>query len=118
MSARPTRPSRLRAAGERIDALLDASASGGVVARERAEELVRLMADLYGAGIERMLDLLYEPAGWTTRCSRRSRRTTWSRASCSCTVCTPTTWPSGWRKPWRASGPISVRTAVTSSWWA
>ena len=51
---------RLRATGERIDALLDASGSGGVVARERAEELVRLVADLYGAGIERILDVVYD----------------------------------------------------------
>lgn len=51
---------RLRVTGERIDALLDASGSGGVVARERAEELVRLTADLYGAGIERILDILYD----------------------------------------------------------
>jgi Fe-S cluster biogenesis protein NfuA/nitrite reductase/ring-hydroxylating ferredoxin subunit len=55
---------RLRATGERIDALLDASgATGdprGVVARERAEELVRLTADLYGAGLERLLDILYD----------------------------------------------------------
>ncbi len=51
---------QLRATGERIDALLDASGSGGVVARERAEELVRLVADLYGAGLERILDLTYE----------------------------------------------------------
>jgi len=50
----------LRATGERIDALLDASGSGGVVARERAEELVRLVADLYGAGLERILDITYE----------------------------------------------------------
>ena len=50
----------LNATGERIDALLDASSSGGVVARERAEELVRLVADLYGAGLERLLDILYE----------------------------------------------------------
>ncbi len=51
---------QLRATGERIDALLDASGSGGVVARERAEELVRLVADLYGAGLERILDITYE----------------------------------------------------------
>ncbi|MDQ3095357.1 MAG: NifU family protein [Actinomycetota bacterium] len=51
---------QLRATGERIDALLDASGSGGVLARERAEELVRLVADLYGAGLERILDLTYE----------------------------------------------------------
>ena len=50
----------LRATGERIDTLLDASGSGGVVARERAEELVRLVADLYGAGMERILDIVYD----------------------------------------------------------
>lgn len=50
----------LHAIGERIEALLDASSSGGVVARERAEELVRLVTDLYGAGLERVLDLLYD----------------------------------------------------------
>jgi len=49
-----------RAAGDRIDALIAASASGGVVARERAEELVRLVVDLYGSGLERILELLHE----------------------------------------------------------
>ncbi len=49
---------RLRAAGDRIQTLLEASAAGGVVARERAEELVRLVADLYGAGLERILAVL------------------------------------------------------------
>lgn len=53
-------PDYLRAAGDRIEALIDASASGGAVARERAEELVRLVADLYGAGLERMLDLMFD----------------------------------------------------------
>lgn len=53
-------PSDLRAVGDRIDALLDAAASGGAVARERSEELVRLVADLYGSGIERILDILHE----------------------------------------------------------
>lgn len=47
-------------AGARIDALLGASASAGPVARERAEELVRLVTDLYGAGLERLLELLHE----------------------------------------------------------
>ena len=56
----PAASERLRATGERIDALLDASGSGGVVARERAEELVRLVADLYGAGIERIMDIVYD----------------------------------------------------------
>ncbi|CAA9378353.1 MAG: Uncharacterized NifU-like protein MSMEG_2718 [uncultured Nocardioidaceae bacterium] len=50
----------LRAAGERIEALLDASSAHGAVARERSEELVRLVADLYGAGLERVLDVLYD----------------------------------------------------------
>jgi Fe-S cluster biogenesis protein NfuA/nitrite reductase/ring-hydroxylating ferredoxin subunit len=49
-----------RAVGDRINALLDASASGGIVAKERAEELVRLVADLYGSGLERLLSILYE----------------------------------------------------------
>lgn len=46
--------------GERIDALLTASATGGLVARERSEELVRLVTDLYGTGIERIMEILYE----------------------------------------------------------
>jgi Fe-S cluster biogenesis protein NfuA/nitrite reductase/ring-hydroxylating ferredoxin subunit len=50
----------LRAVGDRIELLLDASSSGGVVARERAEELVRLVADLYGAGLGRVLELMYD----------------------------------------------------------
>ncbi len=53
-------PDELRAVGDRIETLLDASSSGGVVARERAEELVRLVADLYGAGLGRVLDLMYD----------------------------------------------------------
>lgn len=53
-------PLGVQAAGERIEVLLEASATGGVMARERAEELVRVMADLYGAGLERLLDLLYD----------------------------------------------------------
>lgn len=58
--AEPDASERLRATGERIDMLLDASGSGGVVARQRAEELVRLVADLYGSGIERILDIVYD----------------------------------------------------------
>ncbi len=51
-------PPDIRAIGQRIETLLDAAAAGGAVALERAEELVRLLTDLYGAGIERMLDLI------------------------------------------------------------
>ena len=50
----------LRAVGERIDALLVASAVHGAVNRERAEELVRLVTDLYGAGLERLLEILHD----------------------------------------------------------
>ena len=53
----------LRATGERIEALLDASAAGGQMARERAEELVRLVVDLYGAGLERLLEIVHEMGG-------------------------------------------------------
>lgn len=52
--------SDLRAAGERIEALLVASSAHGAMSRERSEELVRLVADLYGAGMERMLDIIYD----------------------------------------------------------
>jgi len=45
--------------GERIELLLEASAAGGPVARERAEELVRLVVELYGAGLERVLDIAH-----------------------------------------------------------
>lgn len=46
--------------GDRVEQLLEASAVAGPVARERAEELVRLVVDLYGAGLERLLDLVHE----------------------------------------------------------
>lgn len=46
-----------RTAGERIQTLLDALATGGPTARERAEQLVREVTDLYGAALERMLTL-------------------------------------------------------------
>jgi hypothetical protein len=54
-----------QSAGDRIDALIAASASGGVVAHERAEEIARLVADVYGAGLERLLDLLHEQGALT-----------------------------------------------------
>ncbi len=58
MAHRPDEPqddAQWRTAGDRIQILLDASAAGGTVARERAEQLVREVTDLYGAGLERML---------------------------------------------------------------
>jgi Fe-S cluster biogenesis protein NfuA/nitrite reductase/ring-hydroxylating ferredoxin subunit len=46
-----------RTAGERIQTLLDASSAGGAVARERAEQLVREVTDLYGAVLMRMMNV-------------------------------------------------------------
>lgn len=57
MSGLPVDPA---ACGERIELLLEASNAAGPAARERAEELVRLVVELYGAGLERMLELLYD----------------------------------------------------------
>lgn len=48
------------ACGERIELLLEASAANGPVAHERAEELVRLVVELYGAGLERVMELAYD----------------------------------------------------------
>lgn len=44
-----------RSAGDRIQTLLDATSAGGAAARERAEQLVREVVELYGAGLSRML---------------------------------------------------------------
>ena len=51
-------PDVLRASGQRIETLLEALSSGGTVARERAEELVRLVTELYGEGLARILAVL------------------------------------------------------------
>ncbi len=55
----PARPA-LRACGERIEQLLEASSAAGPVARQRAEELLRVVVELYGGGIERILELVDE----------------------------------------------------------
>ena len=47
-----------RTAGDRIQTLLDATSTGGVAARERAEQLVREVVELYGAGLSRILELI------------------------------------------------------------
>jgi Fe-S cluster biogenesis protein NfuA/nitrite reductase/ring-hydroxylating ferredoxin subunit len=46
-----------RTAGDRIQTLLDSTSSGGAAARERAEQLVSEVTDLYGAVLERMMDV-------------------------------------------------------------
>jgi Fe-S cluster biogenesis protein NfuA/nitrite reductase/ring-hydroxylating ferredoxin subunit len=57
---RPPVAPDLHATGERIEVLLEAASTGGRMARERAEELVRLVVDLYGAGLERLLEIVHE----------------------------------------------------------
>ncbi|MCY0906461.1 NifU family protein [Arthrobacter sp. H14-L1] len=56
---------QLRNSGTRIGTLLDALSSGGAVARERSEELVRQVTDLYGAGLERILGVISARGGET-----------------------------------------------------
>ena len=46
-----------RAAGDRIQTLLDSCATGGSGAYDRAQQLVREVVGLYGAGLERILAL-------------------------------------------------------------
>ncbi|GBE66529.1 hypothetical protein MFM001_29910 [Mycobacterium sp. MFM001] len=51
-----------RTAGDRIQTLLDATSTGGVAARERAEQLVREVVGLYGATLSRIVDLVGDAA--------------------------------------------------------
>ena len=46
-----------RTAGDRIQTLLDSCAASGAVAYERAQQLVREVVGLYGAGLERIMQL-------------------------------------------------------------
>ena len=59
MADRPgnTGEAQWRAAGDRIQTLLDSCAAGGAAAHERAQQLVREVAGLYGAGLERIVQL-------------------------------------------------------------
>ncbi len=56
----PESADSLRATGDRIESLLEASAAGGTAARSRAEELVGAVSGLYGAGLGRVLEILDE----------------------------------------------------------
>ena len=58
----------------------EASAAAGPVARERAEELVRLVVELYGAGLERLLEhrRRRRARSTTTLLRQRSPTTSWS----------------------------------------
>ena len=64
MEDRPTSPSentesdaQWRIAGDRIQTLLDSCAASGAAAYERAQQLVREVVGLYGAGLERIIAL-------------------------------------------------------------
>src|SRR5271163_1419299 len=64
MADRPDTPendAQWRTAGDRIQTLLDSCAASGTAAHERAQQLVREVAGLYGAGLERIIQL-GEPA--------------------------------------------------------
>jgi Fe-S cluster biogenesis protein NfuA/nitrite reductase/ring-hydroxylating ferredoxin subunit len=58
MADRPEPPdyeARWRTAGDRIQTLLDSCAASGTAAYERAQQLVREVVGLYGAGLERIM---------------------------------------------------------------
>jgi len=68
MADRPTNPlggpahtsegdAQWRTAGDRIQTLLDSCAAGGTAAYERAQQLVREVVGLYGAGLERIIQI-------------------------------------------------------------
>jgi Fe-S cluster biogenesis protein NfuA len=54
----------LREVGDRVEALLgELREAGDPASTERAEELVRLLMELYGSGLERLLELVTEKDG-------------------------------------------------------
>ncbi|OBF57557.1 hypothetical protein A5787_24850 [Mycobacterium sp. 852002-50816_SCH5313054-b] len=58
MADRPENPendAQWRTAGDRIQTLLDSCAASGAAAHERAQQLVREVVGLYGAGLERIV---------------------------------------------------------------
>ncbi len=68
MADRPEGPARTaereaqwRTAGDRIQTLLDSCAASGSAAYERAQQLVREVVGLYGAGLERIIQLAGDP---------------------------------------------------------
>lgn len=50
-----------REAGDRIQTLLDSCAAGGTAAYDRAQQLVREVVGLYGAGLERIMRMVGDP---------------------------------------------------------
>ncbi len=60
-SADPENDAQWRMAGDRIQTLLDSCAASGAAAYERAQQLVREVVDLYGAGLQRIMRLADDP---------------------------------------------------------
>src|ERR1700741_153581 len=56
-SENPESDAQWRTAGDRIQTLLDSCAASGAAAYERAQQLVREVVGLYGAGLERIVQL-------------------------------------------------------------
>ncbi len=99
----------LRETSERIDELLDELGQSALPAvMERVEELLRSVMTLYGAGLDRVLEIA-DRRPRTGSCD--GSRTTRSSATCwSCTTCTPTTCSPACRPRSTRCGPTSGRT--------
>jgi Fe-S cluster biogenesis protein NfuA len=54
-------PKNLRAIGDRIEQLLDELRAADPRLYDRAEELARMITDLYGSGLERVVELVDDP---------------------------------------------------------
>lgn len=64
MADRPESPetdTQWRTAGDRIQTLLDSCAASGATAYDRAQQLVREIVGLYGAGLERIMRMAADP---------------------------------------------------------
>ncbi|QUR66972.1 NifU family protein [Mycobacterium spongiae] len=68
MADRPEEPAKAsevdphwRTAGDRIQTLLDSCAASGAAAHERAQQLVREVVELYGAGLQRIMRIANDP---------------------------------------------------------
>ena len=71
---------------------------------DRAEELLRLVTELYGAGLGPRRGA--GPRARSRRWSTPSSPTSWSPACWWCTAAPRLARPTGWRRAWRRSGPF------------
>ncbi len=63
MAPEKGRENELRAAGDRIEVLMGELAAASPAVQARSEELVRLLMQLYGAGLDRILSIVDETGG-------------------------------------------------------